>query len=90
MRALQRWIGGDVDGALREWESVLAAWPRDVLALRLAHANYFWLGRQAEMRASLERVAPRWSEDSGFMACLAFSLEETATTPRRSASGAAR
>ena len=77
VRALQRWIGGDVDGALREWESILAAWPRDVLALRLAHANYFWLGRQAEMRASLERVAPRWSEDSGFMACLAFSLEET-------------
>ena len=50
VRALQRWIGGDVDGALREWESILAAWPRDVLALRLAHANYFWLGRQAEMR----------------------------------------
>ena len=77
VRALGRWVAGDVDGALREWEEIIAAWPRDVLAVRLTHANYFWLGRQAEMRASLERVAPHWAGDSGFMACLAFSLEET-------------
>ena len=77
VRALARWIGGDVDGALRQWEAVLAQFPRDILALRLAHANYFWLGRGDEMRASLERVAPRWGEDSGFMACLAFALEES-------------
>jgi hypothetical protein len=77
VRALERWIAGDVDGALREWEGILAAWPRDVLSVRLTHANYFWLGRQAEMRASLERVAPQWTGDSGFMGCLAFALEET-------------
>jgi tetratricopeptide (TPR) repeat protein len=77
VRALASWIGGDLDGALRQWEAVLAQFPRDVLALRLAHANYFWLGRGDEMRASLERVAPRWGEDSGFMACLAFALEES-------------
>ena len=77
VRALASWIGGDIDSALRQWEAVLAQFPRDVLALRLAHANYFWLGRREEMRASLERVAPRWGEDSGFMACLAFALEES-------------
>jgi hypothetical protein len=80
VRALGLWIVGDVDGALREWEGILAAWPRDVLAVRLTHANYFWLGRQAEMRASLERVAPHWGEGrpghAGFLGCLAFSLEE--------------
>ena len=75
--ALGRWIAGDLDSALREWEAILAAWPRDVLALRLLHANYFWLGRAGEMRASLERVAPHWGDDSGFLACLAFALEET-------------
>ena len=75
--ALGRWIDGDLDSALREWEAILAAWPRDVLALRLLHANYFWLGRAGEMRASLERVAPHWGDDSGFLACLAFALEET-------------
>ena len=77
VRALERWIGGDVEGALREWELILAVWPRDVLAVRLAHANYFWLGRAAQMRASLERVASYWRNDSGFMACHAFALEET-------------
>lgn len=77
VRALERWVAGDVDGALREWEMILSVWPRDALALRLAHANYFWLGRAGEMRASLERVAPQWGGDSGFMGCLAFALEET-------------
>jgi len=77
VRALDLWIAGDLESALREWEAILAASPRDVLAVRLLHANYFWLGRQLEMRASLERVAPHWVDDSSFMACLAFSLEET-------------
>ena len=81
VRALGCWIAGEVDGALRQWEAVLAESPRDVLALRLAHANYFWAGRGSEMRASLERVSSRWSEStpgySGFLACLAFALEES-------------
>ncbi|HYG55117.1 MAG TPA: tetratricopeptide repeat protein [Burkholderiales bacterium] len=78
VRALERWVAGDVDGALREWEAILATSPRDLLALRLAHANYFWAGRGAEMRPSLERVASHWGDrDSGFLACLAFALEET-------------
>jgi tetratricopeptide (TPR) repeat protein len=77
VRALGRWVAGDVDGAMREWEAILAVWPRDALALRLLHANYFWRGQQSPMRASLERVAAHWTNDSGFLACLAFALEET-------------
>ncbi len=81
VRALGRWVAGDIEGALREWETLLAEWPHDALALRLAHFHYFWTGRAADMRASLERVAPRWSEAmaaySTLLSCLAFSLEET-------------
>ena len=77
VRALEHWIAGDVEAALREWELILTVWPRDVLAVRLLHANYFWLGRAADMRASLQRVAAHWDGNSGFMACLAFALEET-------------
>jgi hypothetical protein len=81
VRALERWVAADVDGAVREWEGILAAWPRDALAVRLTHANYFWMGRGGEMRTSLERVARRWSEAqpgyAGFLACLAFALEES-------------
>ena len=81
VRALGCWVAGDLDGALREWEGLLAAFPDDVLALRLAHFNYFWLGRAAEMRASLERVAPRWGGEMEayptLLSCLSFALEET-------------
>jgi tetratricopeptide (TPR) repeat protein len=81
VRALGRWIEGDVEGALREWEALLAEWPHDALAIRLAHFNYFWTGRAADMRASLERVAPRWSDAlpayPTLLSCLAFALEET-------------
>jgi tetratricopeptide (TPR) repeat protein len=81
VRALGHWVAGDVDGALREWEGLLAEWPHDALAIRLAHFNYFWTGRAADMRASLERVAPRWSDAlpayPTLLSCLAFALEET-------------
>jgi tetratricopeptide (TPR) repeat protein len=81
VRALGQWVAGDVDAALREWEVLLAEWPQDALAIRLAHFNYFWTGRAADMRASLERVAPRWSNAlpayPTLLSCLAFALEET-------------
>ena len=77
VRALEHWIAGDIEAALREWELILTVWPRDVLAVRLLHGNYFWLGRAADMRASLQRVAAHWTGNPGFMACLAFALEET-------------
>ena len=81
VRALGCWVAGDLDGALGEWEGILAASPHDALALRLAHFNYFWLGRVAQMRASLERLAAAWGDDLAayptFLSCLSFALEET-------------
>ena len=80
IRALGRWIAGDMEGALGEWEATLASWPTDVLAMRLAHFNYFWLGRARDMRASLERIAPHWSDAMAayptLLSCQAFALEE--------------
>jgi tetratricopeptide (TPR) repeat protein len=80
VRALGRWAAGDLEGALGAWEELLAAWPTDALAMRLAHFNYFWTGRVKEMRASVERIAPRWSEPmAGYatlLSCHAFALEE--------------
>ena len=58
MAALEAWIGGDLDRALAVWEEILSAHPLDVLALRLAHFNNFWLGRPGAMAASVERVKP--------------------------------
>jgi tetratricopeptide (TPR) repeat protein len=91
VRALGEWVAGDVDAALREWEALLAEWPHDALAIRLAHFNYFWTGRAADMRASLERVAPRWSEAlpayPTLLSCLAFALEETGDYARAERAG---
>ena len=78
--ALDAWIAGDLDRALGVWEEILADHPRDVLAFRLAHFNNFWLGRPAEMRASVERVKPHWSGDlpgyGTILSCHCFAHEE--------------
>jgi tetratricopeptide (TPR) repeat protein len=79
--ALAAWIAGNHDGALARWEDILRAHPRDVIAFRLAHFLYFWLGRAQEMLVSVERVLPAWSIADGpaygaVLACRCFALEE--------------
>src|SRR6185503_13371156 len=54
VKALGAWIGGHLEQMLDAWEEILREHPTDVLALRLAHFNYFWLGRREDMRASVE------------------------------------
>jgi tetratricopeptide (TPR) repeat protein len=78
--ALEAWIAGDLDRALSVWEQILAEHPLDVVAFRLAHFNNFWLGRPGEMRASVERVKPKWGGDlTGYgtiLSCHCFAAEE--------------
>ena len=78
--ALDAWIAGDLDRALGVWEQILSEHPLDVIAFRLAHFNNFWLGRPGEMRASVERVKPKWGRDlPGYgtvLSCHCVSLEE--------------
>ena len=78
--ALEAWIGGDLDRALALWEQTLSEHPLDVLAFRLAHFNNFWLGRPGEMRASVDRVLPKWGRDlpgyGTILSCHCFSHEE--------------
>jgi tetratricopeptide (TPR) repeat protein len=78
--ALEAWIAGDLDRALAVWEGILDDHPTDIVAFRLAHFNNFWLGRPQGMRASVERVLPKWSrEHAGYgtvLSCRCFALEE--------------
>ncbi|HEV2954664.1 MAG TPA: tetratricopeptide repeat protein [Xanthobacteraceae bacterium] len=78
--ALEAWIAGDLDRMLDVWEGILAEHPTDVLALRLAHFNNFWLGRPPEMAASVARVLPKWDRElpgyGTLLSCRAFALEE--------------
>src|SRR5262249_2863463 len=78
--ALEAWIAGDLERMIAVWEAILAEHPTDVLALRLAHFNNFWLGRPREMAASVERVSPKWGRElpgyGTLLSCRAFALEE--------------
>jgi tetratricopeptide (TPR) repeat protein len=78
--ALEAWIASDLDRMIATWEAILAEHPTDVLALRLAHFNNFWLGRPREMAASVERVSPKWGRElpgyGTLLSCRAFALEE--------------
>src|SRR5262249_54101304 len=55
VEALDAWVEGDLDRTLAIWETILGDHPTDALALRLAHLQYFWLGRPRGMGASVER-----------------------------------
>ena len=78
--ALEAWVAGDLDRTLAIWEAILADHPTDVLALRLAHLKYFWLGRPRDMLASVERVVPQWDRDlpgwGAILSCCCFAHEE--------------
>ena len=79
--ALAAWCKGDFEGALREWEAILAETPRDVVALKLAHYLHFYLGDSGAMRDSVARTLHAWDESvPGYAAVLgmrAFGLEES-------------
>jgi hypothetical protein len=91
LAALAAWQAGRADSAATAWEAVLAEHPTDLLALRLAHFNYFWLGRARDMRASVERVAAAWTETTpGYgtlLAMQAFGAEECGDYPAAERAG---
>ncbi|MBT5415164.1 MAG: tetratricopeptide repeat protein [Rhodospirillaceae bacterium] len=62
LAALDAWCAGDFAGAAKVWETILAAHPRDALALRLAHYMHFYLGDDANLRDSIHRVLWAWDE----------------------------
>jgi hypothetical protein len=80
VEALDAWIAGDIEHTLTIWDDIVAEYPLDVVAFRLAHFNNFWLGRPEAMRASVEQVFPKWGRDMpGFgtiLSCRCFANEE--------------
>lgn len=62
LAALDAWCAGDFLRATAAWEAILAEYPRDALALRLAHYMHFYLGDDANLRDSVHRVLWAWDE----------------------------
>jgi tetratricopeptide (TPR) repeat protein len=79
--ALAAGLAGDSNRALALLDGLLAAQPRDLLALVVAHTLDYYLGETEALYARVARALPAWSRDDpgyhGVLAMLAFGLEET-------------
>ncbi len=78
--ALKAWAAGDWQRHRDELGSLLAEYPRDLLALQVAHVADFFHGDRESLRDRVARALPGWSrEDEGYGLLLgmhAFGLEE--------------
>ncbi|XP_029425022.1 tetratricopeptide repeat protein 38 [Nannospalax galili] len=79
--AVEMFAKGNFPKACDLWEQILQDHPTDMLALRLAHDAYFYLGYQEQMRDSVARVYPFWKPDiplsSYVKGIYSFGLMET-------------
>jgi hypothetical protein len=80
LQALEQWLLEAPRKSAIVLERILADYPLDALAIKLAHTLRFMLGDQAQMLSVLQRVAPAFGQYhpfAGFInGCLAFALEE--------------
>ena len=89
--ALQRLAAGDWLGASEAWSEILAAHPRDALALQWAHLFDFYRGDSAQLCARAGAAIATWPEDDPLhpygLALHAFGLEESAQYGAAEAAG---
>jgi len=80
LEAVRRWLEGDFAGAVEAWEEVAIAYPRDLLAIQLAHLSDVLLGDTVGQRDVIARIFNSWDENvPGYPFILgfyAFGLEE--------------
>ncbi len=78
--AARAWLDGDPARAHERYAAIVADYPRDIMALTVAHALDFRLGRQRMLRDRIAQVLPEWHRDmpgyASVLAMLAFGLEE--------------
>jgi tetratricopeptide (TPR) repeat protein len=78
--AARAWLDSDSAHAVALYGAILAHWPHDVLALAVAHALDFHLGRRRVMRDRIAKVLAYWTVEmpgyASILAMYAFALEE--------------
>jgi tetratricopeptide (TPR) repeat protein len=79
--AARAWLDGDAKLALERYGELVIDYPRDSLALQVAHALDFRLGQREMLRDRVAQVLPHWDATMpGFgyvLGMYAFGLEET-------------
>ncbi len=80
MAATRCFLDGDWDAGCRQLDLVLVDYPRDALALQVAHLMDFFRGDAQNLRNRVSRVLPHWDESvpgySYVLGMHAFGLEE--------------
>jgi hypothetical protein len=80
--AARAWLDGDEALAAERYGAIIIERPRDILALMVAHALDFRLGRRTMLRDHVAQVLPEWHERmpgyASVLAMYAFGLEENA------------
>ena len=91
LMAAQTWLEGDWHRAVELYGGIALDYPRDLLALQVAHVGDFYLGQQRMLRDRVARALPHWSAGvPGYgylLGMLAFGLEETNLFERAEATG---
>jgi hypothetical protein len=79
--AARSWYDGDFAGAVTHYNKIAMEWPRDLLALQLAHLGNFCLGRTSWLRDTVAQALPSYSTADrcyGYvLGMYAFGLEES-------------
>jgi hypothetical protein len=79
--AARAWLEGEFHRASALYGEIVVEYPRDLLALQVAHFTDFALGQQRLLRDRVAQVLPAWSADlPGYgyvLGMLAFGFEET-------------
>src|SRR5262249_12210770 len=63
LSAAEAWVAGDPVLAAERYASILAKWPHDLLALRLALSSYFFLGWHKQLRDVVDAAMLAWRRD---------------------------
>ncbi|WP_255581697.1 tetratricopeptide repeat protein [Cupriavidus sp. AU9028] len=81
LAAARAWLEGDFCRANRLYGQIVVDYPRDLLAIQVAHLTDFFLGQSSMLRDRVAQVLPHWNAAvPGFSHVLgmhAFGLEET-------------
>jgi len=89
--AARRWLEGDLLGAMCSYGDIVVAYPRDQLAVQVAHVGDFFLGQSAMLRDRIAQVLPAWGPSvPGYgyvLGMYAFGLEETGLYDRAEDAG---
>jgi tetratricopeptide (TPR) repeat protein len=79
--AARSWLHGDFAGAVQKYGEILIDYPRDLLALQVAHVGDFYNGSSTLLRDRVAQVLPEWDRTapgySYVLGMYAFGLEET-------------